>query len=390
MARDFDPKHNELECKVGEQQQPTESPAPWGYAQAIRVVVDDNFLLGAITAFRETPNALARWLLLLLFLTCAVFVQYADQAMGPICVRKYFEQCPPWKGVARHGIPESTYITMAPPAVDVPEGVKQGYWRRLDRAGRLLQHDVGVASDKTHVAEMRDRFLGGISYLLGGGWTFDCAKPMCDLFYPQMIDYVSLVRLTNMFTGSSTSHNIPATSDHGIVGYCKCSGPIYDNVERATVSNEARSIAVTVIVQTVLPKVFRAVFALTSGSYTGRCKCFMICLNRFITGLLLVIVVAMLAFIFLLKFDPQGWRSAAVISAVNLATLTPILSFVQLACCIKLGWPLRAVGFKPPAKELSERPVYVCFGCRGTSSGKTGFGSVVEQTNRDQNGPAPA
>jgi len=332
----------------------------WGYGQAIRAVVDENFLLGAIFPFQAAPHAAARWLLLFLFLTCAVLVQYADLAMGPICVREYLEQCPPYDCVARHGIPTTT-ITMAPPDVDVPENVN-------------LQNKAGTASDKSEIEKMHDGF-GGISNLLGR--EYDCKKPMCDLFYPQMIDYISLVRLTNVVFGKNSAHNIPTTDDAVITGYCKCTGPIYDGIVQGQVSNGARSIVVTAIVQTIVPKVFRAVFVLTSGDYEGCRKCFMVGLDRFMTGLLLVVVIVMMVFIFLVEFDPRGWRNAAAITALNLAILQPILAFLKLAVCIKAGWPLRSCGFKPPKQVQSDRPLYVCCPFSGTSSGKEGFGKRV-------------
>merc|ERR1719375_2812766 len=133
---------------------------------------------------------------------------------------------------------------------------------------------------------------------------------MCDIFYPKMIDWLSLVHLTNFIWGSSNSHNIPFTSEAIIVGYCKCEGPIYEGIASAKVSGEARSIVITLLAQTLLPKVFRAAFACTSraqgGSAStscclsdravGRCRCATMVI-------LLVTVATMCAGIFLLKFD---------------------------------------------------------------------------------------
>merc|ERR1719174_2956205 len=141
---------------------------------------------------------------------------------------------------------------------------------------------------------------------------------MCDLFYPQMIDRLALWKLSNMFFGSTTSHDIPLVQGAVILGYCKCEGPIYDGIARAKVSGEARSIIIALVVQTVLPKIFRGVFecvadAREKGSTSlclVRCNC--------ITAVILLIVVASMAvWVFLLKFDPNGWRKAMLLSALN-------------------------------------------------------------------------
>merc|ERR1712039_760920 len=129
-----------------------------------------------------------------------------------------------------------------------------------------------------------------------------------------MIDYLSLLRLTNSWFGNSNAHNIPATGDAVIVGYCKCDGPIYEGILRAKVGGKARSVAVTMVVQTIIPKIFRAFFVFASGASTNQCPRVLTWSNRFMMLLLFALVVTMLALIFALKFDPQGWKNALLIS----------------------------------------------------------------------------
>merc|ERR1712228_319111 len=97
-------------------------------------------------------------------------------------------------------------------------------------------------------------------------------------------------------------------------------------------------------------------------------------LNRVATVLLLGLVIFLLLCIFLVEFDPQGWRSAFLITALNLATVDPLTSFLQLAFCIRAGWPLRRVGYKPPGEEFTKWPAYICFNfsCRRASDPASG------------------
>lgn len=252
---------------------------------------------------------------------------------------------------------------------------------------RLDDTEAGAISDEGTVGRMRDALLSGLPQVLSGGWKFDCAKPMCDIFYPEMIDYVSLVKLSKLWWSSNSAHNIPVAGSSVIVGYCKCDGPIYDKVRAGQASNEARSIVLTLVVQTIFPAVFKSVFLLTSGTYTGCCKCCMKWFNYMATALLIGLCTTMVVCLAMVQFDPQGWRNAAAISAVNLATLDPLQSFVKLAVCIRAGWPLRAVGFSPPNDALTDRPAYICCNMAGSRKARS-----LMQAGRDpdEQDPEPA
>merc|ERR1712100_941385 len=94
---------------------------------------------------------------------------------------------------------------------------------------RALESDVGTVAwtsdEKSRAEQVRETLLARFS-LMFGSWQFDCGKPMCDIFYPQMIDWFSLWRLTNKIWGTTSSQSIPFTSEAVIVGYCKCEGPL--------------------------------------------------------------------------------------------------------------------------------------------------------------------
>ena len=78
-------------CLRNQRNGPTPVDVTWNYA--LRQVANDNIALGCVFQFHPWPSFLERWLLLLLFLATAVFVQYSEEAMGPICVREYLAQC---------------------------------------------------------------------------------------------------------------------------------------------------------------------------------------------------------------------------------------------------------------------------------------------------------
>lgn len=358
---------------------PRDAPKPvdvtWDYA--LRQVADDNIVLGCIFQFRPWPLCLERWLLLLLFLTTAVFVQYAEEAMGPICVREYLAQCPVF--TTPKTLLPMTYVRLGPPDVEVPEGARIN-GRRLashaasdlreqpSAAGRILgnidENVGGVVSstDKSSAEQIRESLLTRLSMVFGSA-QFNCDKPMCDIYYPKMIDWFSLWHLTNKIWGTSDSHSIPFTSEAVIVGYCKCEGPIYDGITSAKVGGEARSFIITLILQTLLPKVFRAAFSCTSGAI-GSSASSSCCFSdrraarcRYIVmASLLTTVATMCAGIYLLKFDPQGWRNALAISALSAAVLDPLVSLLQLLLCVRSGWPLRRCGCGAPTEELQEMP----------------------------------
>jgi len=349
-------------------------PAPhpnvtWGHW--VRHVVNENVILGCFVQFKPMPTLIARWLLLLLFLTTAVFVQYADQAMGPICVREYLAQSPPFEMVAKYSLPWQ-YLKLAPPAVIVPDDVAtksrrldsyrnhSGFaYRRLhDSTGHIRPQKSGGASFE----KARESLIEQVFKLLGSDWRFDCSKPMCDLFYPQMIDSTALWVNTNKWFGSNNAVSPVITSDAVIIGYCKCDGPIYNGVHRAKATGEARSIVLTVLLQTLLPGFFKTAFEISgdraggSRCSKGRARC-----GYFSAFLLLAFVAIMGMGIFLVKFDPAGWRTAFIISAVNAATIDPLKSVMQIALCERVGWPLRFCGCGPSIEPLSRRPLPCSF-----------------------------
>lgn len=391
----------------GQAEEPPSPPIDISLSYGLRHAANDNILLGCFLQFRPLPTCAERWLLLLLFLTTAVFVQYSEEAMGPICVREYLAQCPPFTAVAKHGVP-MTYITQGPPDVKVPEGttIRNRRLREFEElvAARSLEADVGTdvgtvaltSNDQSKAEQIRQSALTRLS-LMFGSWKFSCGKPMCDIFYPQMIDWFSLWRLTNKIWGTTSSHSIPFTSEAVIVGYCKCEGPLYDDRIRAKVSGEVRSVVITLVVQTLLPKIFRTIFGCTSlprdagsassaasagGAASGSCclsKRTRTYVHRAAVASLLATVAAMAASVYLLKFDPQGWRNALWTSALSAALLDPLMTLLQLAFCVRAGWPLRHCGCAAPVDELLTQPWLYrqCLKkCRGDVF--TGFGHGLE------------
>lgn len=348
---------------------PVEQPVLVTWSSGLRHVIDDNVVLGCMLQYRSSPSCLSRWLLMLLFLTTAVFIQYAEEAMGPICVREYLAQCPPFQAVAKHGLP-MTYINQAPPAINFPEGVAIND-RRLYSSPRKLEEAAAgslleTGSDRNRAEMVRDSLLENGSRMFGS-WQFDCHKPMCDIFYPQMIDWLSLWRLTNSIWGHSNSHKIPITSEAVILGYCKCEGPAYDGIINARVSGGARSIFITLILQTALPKIFRAVFmCVAAAKEKGSTSNALVVCHWVTVGFLLILVVVMAMSVFLLKFDPAGWRKALALSAVNAAITDPCVSFAQILFCIRMDWPLKCCGCGPPTDIVSAEPR--CCGHRLESS----------------------
>jgi len=325
---------------------------PMTWSSGLRHVVDNNVVLGCALQYRSSPNCSARWLLMLLFLTTAVFIQYAEEAMGPLCVREYLAQCPVFEFVAKHELPWPKSLRQAPPDITLPEGVVVND-RRLESSLRRLDDSVGSVLDtgdeRSHGEMVRDSLLEKGASLFGS-WQFDCHKPMCDIFYPQMIDWLSLWRLTNKIWGHSKSYNIPITSEAVILGYCKCEGPVYDGIVNARVTGGSRSVVVTLILQTLLPKVFRTVFVCASGSSSRKCaRC-----NSFAIALLIALVAAMSVGVFLIKFDPAGWRKALALSAFNAAVIDPLVCFGQMLFCIRMDWPFKCCGWGPPADRLSD------------------------------------
>lgn len=295
--------------------------------------------------------------------------------MGPICVREYLSQCPPFSAPAKIGWPVE-YITLAPPGIKVPEGTtlrnrllaeSLQHNGNITAFARSLESEVGTvastSSEQSRAEQVRDSLLSRLSFIFGS-WQFNCGEPMCDIFYPQMIDWISLWSLTNKIWGTSTSHSIPFTSEAAIIGYCKCEGPLYDGIMSAQVSNEVRTIILTLILQALLPSFFRAAFACTSerlaeGSDGCQCcecyRCRLRC-HRITVAFVLGTVMAMSTGVFLLKFDPEGWRRALFVSAASAALVDPAVSLLQLFLCVRSGWPLRKCGCSAPREQMLEKP----------------------------------
>lgn len=320
---------------------------------------------------------------MVLFLMSAVFVTYAELATGPICVREYLAQCPPFETMATHLPPK--YLKQAPPAIKLPEGVTLRD-SPAESSSETLDEDAGslmpVEKGKSYPEVARDSMLEGWSNMFGS-WEFDCKKPMCDIFYPQMIDWISLWSLTNSIWGSSKSYSIPVTSEAVILGYCKCEGPAYDGIAGARVTGQGRSMVITLIFQTLLVAIFRAVFTHLSGAAErgSPSKCLTAC-HRAAVGLLLATVAAMAASVFLLKFDPAGWRRAFVLSALNAALLSPLSSLGQMMLCEKAGWPLRRCGLGPPAAPVWRDPV-IC-GCGQGDAGAAAAAKADVEAHRSR------
>jgi len=333
-------------------------PTVFNWSDGIRDVIDKNEILGCVFRFRPSPSCSARWLLMILFLMAAVFNTYALRATGPICVREYLSQCPPFQTLAQYIPPK--HLTQAPPAIDVPEAVtllsspsKTSNGTFGSDAGSVMTVEAG----KSYPEVARDSMLKGWAYMFGS-FSFNCYKPMCDIFYPQQIDWLSLWRLTNSLWGSSKSYNIPATSEAVILGYCKCEGDGYQGIVSASVTNEARSQAVTLIFQTLIVAIFRTVLTRMSDDTeqgpTSRCKT--VCKGVTVV-LLLGTIVTMAATVFLIEFDPAGWRNAFLLTAVNAAIVSPLLAVGQMLLCDKAGWPLRRCGFGPPEAPPLRAPM---------------------------------
>lgn len=358
-------------CSCCYRRRPSAEPVEVTWSYAAKQVVDDNVVLGCVLQFRPWPPVLERLLLMLLFLATAVFVEYAKQAIGPICVRQYLDQCPVYRARSSY-LPPFQYIELGPPGIDIPEGTEIHH-RRLEEAvvqgvsenvsslemAYARRLDTGVGKVATSDAEIgraqsvRDSLLMRLS-LIFGTWDFNCNKPMCDIFYPQMIDWLALWVLTNSIFGTSTSYDVPFTSQAILVGYCKCEGPLYNGIPSAQVSGEARSILITVMFQTLLPKVFQGLFACTrskAGSTSSRscCQAARSRCHKITVGAVLVIVGLMCLGIFLLKYDPEGWRNALLSSVLSTVFADPLVSLTQLVVCVRIG-------VAAPTERLMEVP----------------------------------
>ncbi|CAK0847660.1 unnamed protein product [Prorocentrum cordatum] len=356
-------------------------------AYALKHVADESVLLGCLLQFRMRPLLYQRVLLLMLFLVTAVFVQYAEKAIGPICVREYLAECPAF--TAPSGFPFE-HITLAPPGITVPEGTAVRY-RRIQavddqpllpsaslfggepvseeprsRATRRLDTGTGTVAvsdgERSGMESVRDSILARLTAMFGQS-RFDCSMPMCDIFYPQMIDWISLWRLTNSIWGTTTSHPVPFTSEAVLVGYCKCEGPLYDGVPTARVTNEARSFMVTLILQTLLPKLFRAALECSAGGPRGadestprRCQGPKRWFHGATVAALLATVAWMCLGLLLLEFDPEGWRAALAASAFSTPSWTRSLRCCSSPSAFAPAGRCGDAALRPPPTSCSQGP----------------------------------